>query len=163
LPHYRRPPSKFWAFNRQRQKAGYSLNVTLIVQLEDSPLEANHPTSLARLTKYLQFEPTARLLNEPHKIKRIYLSSRLRSSHLKPFPGPQQAGDRDQIKTDALLSILRIFEMILFPYASCANLPGAEARAVTGSGHGALFVKEGCAPCDALARKLQAAATPFDM
>jgi len=53
--------------------------------------------------------------------------------------------------------------MILFPYASCANLPGAEARAVTGSGHGALFVKEGCAPCDALARKLQAAATPFDM
>lgn len=34
--------------------------------------------------------------------------------------------------------------MILFPYASRANLPRAEARAVTGSGHVALFVKEGC-------------------
>jgi integrating conjugative element protein (TIGR03759 family) len=53
--------------------------------------------------------------------------------------------------------------MILFPYASRLNLPGAEARAVTGSGHVALFVKEGCAPCDALAREFQAVGTPFDV
>lgn len=163
MSHYRRPPSKTWALNRQRQKAGYILDVTLIVQLKDSPLEANHPTSLARLTKYLQFEPTARLPNAPHEIKRIYVPSRLGSSHLKPFPGPQQAGDRHQIKTDALLSMLRIFDLILFPYASRANLPGTEARAVTGSGHVALLVKEGCAPYDALARELQAAGTPFDV
>ena len=59
--------------------------------------------------------------------------------------------------------MLRIFEIIIFPYASRANLPGAEARAVTGSGHVALFVNEGCAPSDALARELQATGTPFDV
>ncbi|WP_458730094.1 hypothetical protein [Pseudomonas brenneri] len=53
--------------------------------------------------------------------------------------------------------------MILFPYASRANLPGAEARAVMGGGHVALFVKEGCATYDAPVRELQASGTPFDV
>jgi integrating conjugative element protein (TIGR03759 family) len=56
--------------------------------------------------------------------------------------------------------MLRKFDMVLFPYASRLNLPGAEAQ-VTGSRHVALFVKKGCAPCDALALEFQAVGAPF--
>ncbi|WP_273828494.1 TIGR03759 family integrating conjugative element protein [Pseudomonas sp. SBT1-2] len=67
-------------------------------------------------------------------------------------------------RTEKLLSYQRAYDEAwqrAFPHTARVNLPGA--RAVAGSGRLALFVKDGCAPCDARARDLQATGTPFDV
>ncbi|MBP0714262.1 TIGR03759 family integrating conjugative element protein [Burkholderia sola] len=69
-------------------------------------------------------------------------------------------------RTEKLLSYQRAYDEAwrrAFPNAVRVNLPGAQAPAPTGNGRLALFVKDGCAPCDAQARTLQAANTPFDL
>ncbi|SPU89211.1 integrating conjugative element protein, PFL_4693 family [Burkholderia cenocepacia] len=69
-------------------------------------------------------------------------------------------------RTEKLLSYQRAYDEAwrrAFPNAVRVNLPGAQAPAPTGNGRLALFVKDGCAPCDAQARTLQAANTPFDV
>jgi len=69
-------------------------------------------------------------------------------------------------RTEKLLSYQRAYDdawQRAFPNAARVNLPGDQARPVTGSGRLALFVKDGCAPCDAQAKTLQAAGMPFDV
>ncbi|VEA64734.1 integrating conjugative element protein, PFL_4693 family [Serratia plymuthica] len=72
----------------------------------------------------------------------------------------------EALRTEKLLSYQRAYNEALrraFPNAARVNLPGAQSQATASSGLMALFVKEGCAPCDAQARTMQAAGTPFDV
>lgn len=69
-------------------------------------------------------------------------------------------------RTEKLLSYQRAYDEAwrrAFPNAARVNLPGAQSQSTAGSGRMVLFVKDGCTPCDAQARTLQAAGTPFDV
>ncbi|WP_051519212.1 TIGR03759 family integrating conjugative element protein [Pseudomonas chlororaphis] len=69
-------------------------------------------------------------------------------------------------RTEKLLSYQRAYDAAwqrAFPNAARVNLPDSHTRAVDGNGRLALFVKDGCAPCDARGRDLQAAGASFDV
>lgn len=69
-------------------------------------------------------------------------------------------------RTEKLLSYQRAYDAAwqrAFPNAARVNLPESQPRTVAGNRRLALFVKNGCAPCDARARDLQAAGTSFDV
>lgn len=74
-------------------------------------------------------------------------------------------------RVEKLLAYQRAYDdawQRLHPGAQRVNLPAAASTgiartAIGGSGRTAVFVRDGCAPCDQTVQRLQAAGTPFDV
>ncbi|EPW2974752.1 TPA: TIGR03759 family integrating conjugative element protein [Pseudomonas aeruginosa] len=69
-------------------------------------------------------------------------------------------------RTEKLLSYQRAYDAAFqraYLNTPRVNPPATQVRTQFSAGRLALFVKDGCSPCDSRARELQAAGTPFDV